>query len=171
METRIETENLSWTVHSLPDDNSGFDPEKMESMALSHLQAARSAALLAYAPYSKFRVGASVEAEKGGESRRFSGCNVENASYGATMCAERVAIFSAVAADFRNFSLLALSTLDSADQAGLSARSPCGLCRQVMSEFFSDQTVILIDGGKDDAGRDCVDITTIDIVLPWRFSL
>lgn len=137
-----------------------------------HLNAARRAATdSAYAPYSKFRVGASVAAFKMGESLTFVGCNVENASYGATMCAERVAIFSAVAQGYRTFEILALSTLDSASEPDLSRRAPCGLCRQVMSEFFSPKTIVLIDGGTQPSGKNCVDIAIIDSLLPWRFEL
>ena len=167
MDKVVETARVKWSFHA----PTGFDPEKQEATVLEYLESSRSAALRAYAPFSKFRVGASVLAGKDGDLQKFSGCNVENASYGATMCAERVAIFSAVASGYRDFSLLVLTTLDSVEEADLSARSPCGLCRQVMSEFFSEDTVIVVDGGSDDSGRECVDILTIDTVLPWRFSL
>ena len=88
--------------------------------------AAREAAGRAYAPYSKFKVGAAVLTESG---RIFSGCNVENASYGLCNCAERTAIFSAVAAGERKFKCVAVYT------PTRTATAPCGACRQVIFEF------------------------------------
>jgi len=168
----IETEEFLCHLHGPAIETLRDQLADWESRFLHHLAAARSsAAESAYAPYSKFRVGASVGARKMGESRNFIGCNVENASYGATMCAERVAIFAAVAQGYRNFEILALSTLDSACEPDLSRRAPCGLCRQVMSEFFSPRTIVLIDGGIQPSGKKCVDIAIIDSLLPWRFEL
>ncbi len=135
------------------------------------LQLARGSAERAYAPYSKFHVGAAVLAQNDlGETDSFIGCNVENASYGATMCAERSAIFSAVSAGYRQIQILALSTTATADHPELSMRSPCGLCRQVISEFASEKTLIAIDGGTKN-GKQNVDLATIDTLLPWRFQL
>ncbi len=86
------------------------------------------------APYSKFRVGAAL-LTKGGEI--IEGCNIENASYGLTICAERVAIFKAVSEGVRRFSRIAVVT----DTAELTP--PCGACRQIIWEFCGDVPVIM----------------------------
>jgi cytidine deaminase len=96
------------------------------------IAAATEARERAYAPYSRFAVGAAVLA--GG--RIFSGCNVENASYGLAMCAERAAIFTAVAAGEQRIDAVAIVT--GAD----GPTPPCGACRQVLREFGPDATVI-----------------------------
>jgi cytidine deaminase len=106
------------------------------------LLAARAAALNAHAPYSRFRVGAAVAAEDG---RVFGGCNVENASYGLTLCAERVAMASAVAAGVRRIEAIAVACLDADPSLGPEGRSPCGACRQWMLELAPD-AVVHIDG-------------------------
>ena len=95
---------------------------------------AKEAMKNAYAPYSKFQVGAALLAKDG---RVFTGCNVENASYGATNCAERTAIFKAVSEGYREFDAIAI-VASSGDFA-----SPCGICRQVLAEFMPEGKVIL----------------------------
>ena len=95
---------------------------------------AKEAMKNAYAPYSKFQVGAALLAKDG---RVFTGCNVENASYGATNCAERTAIFKAVSEGYREFDAIAI-VASSGDLA-----SPCGICRQVLAEFMPEGKVIL----------------------------
>ncbi len=87
----------------------------------------------AHAPYSQFQVGAAVETCDG---KVFSGCNVENLSFGLTICAERVAIFSAVAAGHRDFSRIVV--VADTDQP----ISPCGACRQVMAEFSIPEVIL-----------------------------
>lgn len=100
------------------------------------LQMAREALKSAYAPYSRFRVGAAVLTEK---DNIFSGCNVENASYGLTICAERAAICSAVANEGgNNMKIRAICVLNDQD----STCSPCGACRQVIYEFGPNAIVI-----------------------------
>lgn len=98
---------------------------------------AREVALRAYAPYSQFRVGAVVQDADGAV---FVGCNVECASYGLTICAERAAVFGAVSAGaHRPFVALAVTCLD-------GACSPCGACRQVIAEHFLRDGHVYVDG-------------------------
>ena len=106
------------------------------------LEYARQAATLAHAPYSRFRVGAAVLA--GGSV--FLGCNVENASYGLCMCAERVAAFKAVSEGHRRLSQVAVSCIDADAALGAEGRMPCGACRQVLAELADADTPVHVDG-------------------------
>ncbi len=119
------------------------------------LAAARAVRENAYAPASRFLVGAAVLAADG---RIFVGCNVENASYGLTVCAERSAVSAAVAAGARALLAVAVVT-DLAEPA-----RPCGGCRQVLAEFGSHMQVVL--GGRDGA----VVMTSLDQLLPEPFT-
>ena len=94
----------------------------------------------AYAPYSGFAVGAALLAADG---RIFTGCNVENASYGLTICAERTALFKAISEGARKFEAIAIA-------CGKGPCAPCGACRQVLHEFAPDLPVIMADA----AGRE-----------------
>ena len=103
---------------------------------------AREAAERAYVPYSRFRVGAAVEAD----GQTYAGCNVENASYGLTVCAERVALFTAAAAGHRRVSRIAVTCPDAGPELGQNGRMPCGACRQVMAELMGPDGEVLVDG-------------------------
>ena len=110
----------------------------------------------AHAPYSKFHVGAAVLTASG---EVFAGCNVENASYGLTICAERVAAGAAVAAGHKQIVAVAVATV--------GGHSPCGACRQVLSEFGPAMEVLLIDAENSASQR----TTTLDKLLPEQFNL
>ncbi len=131
-----------------------FIPE--ESLRQQLLDAARGAREAAYAPYSNFKVGAAVLTATG---EIFTGCNVENASFGATLCAERVAIFTAVAAGHRGFTVLAVIA-DTPEPV-----PPCGLCRQVLAEFGPDCLIIMANL----AGQRR--LATLKELLPLAFQL
>ncbi len=128
---------------------------------------ARAAAVAAHAPYSCFHVGAAVVMADDPAGQVFLGSNVENASYGATICAERGAILAAAAAGFRRIGLLAVSTVDALD-GPLPGRSPCGVCRQVIREFADESTLVVIDSGETGVLGEVMDI---DRLLPWGFTL
>jgi cytidine deaminase len=102
------------------------------------VQAAREARERALAPYSRFKVGAAIETADG---RIITGCNIENASYGLTVCAERVAMFKALSEGHRQFVRIAVVADTQAPT------SPCGACRQVLWEFGRDLEVILANLG------------------------
>jgi len=123
------------------------------------IQTARDAAGQAYCPYSNYPVGAAVLVEDG---QVYSGCNVENVSYGLTMCAERVAVFKAASHGCRAFAALAV-----VGGSGAKPASPCGACRQVLAEFAVAETPVFIAPLKK-GGR--VTETTLGALLPMAFG-
>src|SRR3954451_9042144 len=124
----------------------------------SLLLIARAAAERAHAPYSRFRVGAAVDVD----GQTYPGCNIENASFGLTTCAERVALFSAVAAGHGRIERLAVSCVDAGPELGPKGRMPCGACRQVMAELMGLDGEVLVDG---------VGTFRVSDLLPHAFSL
>jgi len=132
------------------------------------VEAARYARSFAHAPYSGFHVGAAVMTEDG--ETVATGCNVENASFGATLCAERAAIAAAVLEGARDIAALALS-LESSRGEPVEKRTPCGICRQVLAEFGSDATVIYLDNGPSRDGPVHGDALGLADLLPLRFRL
>ena len=114
-----------------------------------------------YCPYSGFAVGAAL-LSKDGEC--YTGANVENASYTPTICAERVAFFQAVHEGKRDFSAIAIVG-GKANEPVSSFCAPCGVCRQVMSEFCDKDFIIILFDGKDTVTY------TLDELLPLRFGL
>ncbi|AIF49153.1 cytidine deaminase [Dyella japonica] len=120
---------------------------------------ARQARENAYAPYSRFLVGAALVTRDG---RQFTGCNVENASYGLCNCAERTALFAAVAAGCRPGDFAAIAVIGDTP----SPISPCGACRQVMSELCDDTMPVWL-GNLTGAVQE----TTVQTLLPGSFRL
>ena len=127
-----------------------IDKKQMDSL----MTEAKKIAEMAYAPYSKFRVGAALLCEDGSV---VTGVNVENRSYGLTICAERNAVCKAVSMGKRSFTALAISTPDSVEPVG-----PCGACRQVLGEFLLSDTPVRFAGN----GGNMVD-TTMGELLPF----
>lgn len=122
---------------------------------LTQLQtAALSARKNAYAPYSKFQVGAAIQTSCG---KIFTGCNVENASYGLTICAERVAVTTAVAAGHQDFTSLTLVIEGNG--------TPCGACRQFLAEFNPNLPITIIDPLGNTTSQ-----TSLTELLPKAFS-
>jgi cytidine deaminase len=120
----------------------------------SLIDLANEARRRAYAPYSKYRVGAALRTRSG---RIFTGVNIENAAYPTSICAERTAVFKAVSEGERDFELIAVVT----ENGG----SPCGGCRQVLAEFGLDTVVLIADG----EGR-LVKQTSVGELLPEAFT-
>ena len=125
------------------------------------IEKANDARAKSYCPYSGFAVGAALLCADG---TIYTGANVENASYSPTICAERVAFFQAVHAGHRDFTAIAIVGGKKGEDID-SLCTPCGVCRQVMSEFCKGDFKILLSDGKD------TKVFTLDDMLPHRFSL
>lgn len=123
------------------------------------LEAAKAASVNAYTPYSKFNVGAALLTEDG---TLYTGCNVENASYGLTNCAERTAMFKAVSDGHREFKAIAITCADKK-----IFPYPCGACRQVMSEFFPSNAKVYV---APNTRLDEFESYTIEELLPKGFE-
>ena len=121
------------------------------------MKTAEKACENAYAPYSKFKVGAALLASDG---RVFTGCNVENSSYGAGICAERTAAVKAVSEGAVHFSAIAIAN------AGGGLTFPCGICRQFLSEFAEEGFRVIL---RNDGGM--LEFFTLDELMPHSFRL
>lgn len=112
----------------------------------------------AYAPYSKFKVGASLLTKSG---IIYYGCNVENASFGLTNCAERTALFKAVSEGVKKDDIVSFLVIGDTDRP----ISPCGACRQVMSELLNKDTKVYLTNLKKD-----VKVVTVEDLIPYVFT-
>jgi len=123
------------------------------------MEAAKGAAKFAYAPYSHFRVGAAVLSRNG---KVYTGANIENASYGLSLCAERVALAAAKAAGEQDLLGIAVACVDAPAGSPLDERLPCGACRQWIQELAPDAEILILGE---------VRIYTISDFLPNAFRL
>ena len=142
-------EEKSLQLAGISRDSASAPPLDEELLSLARLAMQRS-----YCPYSRFKVGACLLSTDG---RIFQGCNIENASFGLTNCAERTALFKAVSEGVRDFTVIAIAAEDAAPY-------PCGACRQVLNEFAPDIRILLT------WGEDRVVRTTLPELLPHGFG-
>lgn len=119
------------------------------------IEEAKKVLRFAYVPYSNFKVGAALQTKSG---KVYTGCNVENASFGATICAERTAIAKAVSEGEKEFEKIAVVSSSN------EHTYPCGICRQVLAEFMPDGDVVF------DNGKEILVISVADL-LPYKFEL
>ena len=126
------------------------------------LEEAKKARLMAYAPYSKFKVGAALLTKSG---KVYHGCNIENAAYTPANCAERTAFFKAVSEGENEFEKIAVVGAMEGREAD-NICSPCGVCRQVMMEFCNPKTFkIILANGKGN-----ILVSSLDEILPYGFG-
>ena len=131
---------------------------------LELLEKAREARKMSYSPYSKFKVGAALLAASG---RVYLGCNIENAAFTPTNCAERLAFFRAVSEGERKFAMIAVAGAQAgSDERNAGECYPCGVCRQVMSEFCDGDFKIILS--RKDGG---ISVLRLDELLPFSFGL
>lgn len=130
-------------------------PRTAERLPSTWLERAREAQQNAYAPYSKFQVGSVLVADDGA---LYAGCNVENVSFGATICAERNALGAAILAGAQSFAAMVVVT------NALHPVYPCGICRQMLAEFGTDLQVHVVYGDNQHQQ------TTLDELLPKAFE-
>ena len=140
-----------YTINDIKDH--GSEERLLSALAIEARRAA-------YTPYSGFRVGAALLAESG---KIYLGCNIENAAYSPTNCAERTAFFKAVSEGERRFSAIAIA--GGASELPNDICPPCGVCRQVMREFCHDDFTLIL--GKSDTE---FDVCTLKDLLPLSFS-
>jgi cytidine deaminase len=132
--------------------DTALEPKQIDTL----VEAAKEARQRAYAPYSRFQVGAAL---LGSDGQVYAGCNVENASFGLTICAERAAVANAIAHGCREFVALAVVA-----QSDSGLVTPCGACRQVLAEFNPNLPVICSNG------TDPVRTLLLNDLLPYRFD-
>lgn len=119
------------------------------------IEEAKKALAFAYVPYSHFRVGAALLTKSG---KVYTGCNIENASYGATNCAERTAVFKAVSEGETGFVKIAIVSSEPI------MTYPCGICRQVMTEFMPEGELVFENGTT-------IEVIPMSKILPYRFEM
>ncbi|MBO4818777.1 MAG: cytidine deaminase [Firmicutes bacterium] len=135
-----------------------MNKKKREELLLEAIEARKNA----YVPYSHFRVGAALLAKNG---KIYRGCNIENAAFGSTMCAERTAFFKALSEGEREFEAIAIvGGPEGGDLRPIC--DPCGNCRQVMAEFCGGGFEIIFGSSKKD-----LSVYTLEQLLPLRFKL
>lgn len=120
----------------------------------------------AYVPYSNYKVGAALLCKNG---KIYTGCNIENAAFSPTVCAERVAFFSAVKDGEREFVAIAV-VAGGKDEKRLDFASPCGVCRQIMTEFCNDDFEIILAKTDEENKVEAYKVMTLDEILPGRFK-
>ncbi len=123
------------------------------------MAAAQRARQRSYSPYSHFRVGAALLTKEG---KIYTGCNIENAAFSATVCAERTAFFKAVSEGERDFEAIAIIGGKEGETAPFCA--PCGVCRQVMAEFCPKDFKVIL------GNEEHFEVYTLDMVLPFSFT-
>lgn len=167
--TRLQTAAGAIVVpgHTIPEKCIAIDPDEIARL----VRGAREAARNAYAPYSRFRVGAALVMADDPARTVVSGANIENSAYGVASCAERTGLFHSAARGFRRLRALAVSTADALGRP-LSERSPCGICRQAIREFSGsgvavDEALILIDNADPET---LCEVFDIERLLPYGFS-